>query len=664
MSRLFNPGAILAILVFVVGCGGGGGSSSLAPDNRSAEVAVFATDSFRDDYDQVWVTVHKVELADSAGSAQTVFSDDAGKVIELRALRDASGQKFELLGQGRVRPGAYSTARVTIGEFIAAVPRGADAAQDLPIANDIPRDAEGHPVINFTLASPRNLSGPGGSVVVDFDLANFVVAGGNVRPALKEAVSQLLANPERQEPNHFEGIVSGLSVSGDYASFSLQLANGLTLPVRAGPESVIFNTDGATSPELADGQSAQIEGTFNLAGRFFGTSEIGINRINRDGDQRAIVVGAPLHTEPDAGRIRVRIVRVEGFIPRTRELTIQTQEHTVYLNRFGLIITRAEFFETLLRHDYVKVRGTYNRELNLFTANHARLIKLDGEPHRVRAIGKPAEINAHERTFHLNPLYEWEGFRPVARHLRVVTTNTTRFELRSGEVVSAERFFELLPHASRVKVEGTFNRETNTITAALVKILEGDDSQPAVSAAGTPVDIDGEHGRFVIRPVLEHSGFDPPDRGVVVQVTEHTVFRGPGGDAITRARFFELLRSAAKVRVEGRYNRETNTITAALAVIVQLHAHIVAVGHPVEISVDRHTFWINPLVEWAGFEPRDGGVRVIVNAETIFKNGEGHIISAADFFHLLIGAARVRVEGTYDREINTITARVVKIRAA
>jgi hypothetical protein len=569
MSRLFQVGAILAILIFAAGCGGGGGSSSLAPGDRSAEVAVFATDSFRDDYDQVWVTVHKVELADSAGSAQTVFSDETGKVLELRALRDASGERFELLGEGRVRPGAYSTARVTLGEIISAVPRGADTATELPISSDIPRDALGHAVIQFPLQNPRNLSGPGGNIVVDFDLANFALAGGRVRPALKEAITQLLASPDRHERNHFRGIVTSLSGDGASQSFMLQLSDGLLIPVFTSEATVVLNMDGAPSAELADGQAVEVEGAFDFGSRKFGATEIRVRPLTHGGDHRALVVGVPLRADAASGRFSVRITRVEGFVPRTRELTIHTLETTVYHDRFGLVITKAEFFEQLLRHDLVKASGVYNHDANTFTAHHARLILHDHEIHRVRAIGKPVEIAPDRHAFHLNPLYEWEGFRPVARHLRVVTTSSTRFELRNGESVTAARFFELLPQATRVKVEGVFNRETNTITASLVKILESEDHHSRVSAAGPPAEIDAEHHRFVIRPVLEHSGFDPLDRGVIVQVVESTLFKGPDGGSITARQFFELLRSAAGVRVEGTYNRENNTITAG---VVQIRA--------------------------------------------------------------------------------------------
>src|SRR5204863_4256038 len=97
MSRFFRLCAVCLLLpMFAAGCGGGGGGSSLTSNGRTAEVAVFSTDSFRDDFDQVWVTVYKLELLDSAGNADTLFSDDAGKVLDLRTLLDTAVDRFAL----------------------------------------------------------------------------------------------------------------------------------------------------------------------------------------------------------------------------------------------------------------------------------------------------------------------------------------------------------------------------------------------------------------------------------------------------------------------------------------------------------------------------------------------------------------------------------------
>ena len=667
MSRLFRLCAVLTLLpILAAGCGGGGGGggSSLLPNDRTAEVAVFATDSFRDDYDQVWVSVHKVELLEPAGAAETVFSDDAGKVLDLRSLRDASGERFELLGEGRVRPATYSDVRVTIGDLLNVVPRGGAAAQPLQVAAEIPRDAQGHPIIQFPLQAPRNLSGPGGTVVVDFDLANFVIAAGRLRPALKEAISQLLPNPERHERNHFGGVITGLTTSTAGSAFQLQLANGLLLPVAVTSEAVIFNADGSPNAELSEGQRVKIEGAFDLGSRRFGASEIRIEPRGDGGDRRALVVGAPLRASPDSGAFVLRIVRVEGFLPRTREITVQTGERTVLHDSSGLVITRAEFFANILESDLVKAAGNYDPEANTFAAHHARLHRSRHEPRQVRAVGKPIEIQPGEQRFWLNPIYEFEGFRPEARAVRVQVTANTRLVLANGETVAAPRFFEHLALAGRVVVEGIFTRENNTITAAFVRIREGQEPPREVSAVGIPVEIDREHRRFAIRPVEEHHGFDVRDGLVHVLTTERTIFRARDGETITAAAFFEALRGAARVRVEGHFDRATNTITASAAVIVGDRVFAAAVGHPVEVNADRRSFLIYPLIEWTGFTPHERRVRVVTTAETVFKNGEGRVISAADFFHLLREARAVRVEGRHDAGANVFTAAQAQIRPA
>ena len=63
---LLRIAALCALLI--PGCGGGGGSSSTSMQS----VGIFATDSFNDQYDQVWVTLYKVELLTASGTATTV----------------------------------------------------------------------------------------------------------------------------------------------------------------------------------------------------------------------------------------------------------------------------------------------------------------------------------------------------------------------------------------------------------------------------------------------------------------------------------------------------------------------------------------------------------------------------------------------------------------
>src|SRR5205807_2406879 len=91
MRTLIRVSFLLALPAFVVGCGGsgsssgnGGGSASTGGSSRAVPVALFATDSPREDFDHVWITINKIDLVDQSGGVQTVYDDPTGETIDLR----------------------------------------------------------------------------------------------------------------------------------------------------------------------------------------------------------------------------------------------------------------------------------------------------------------------------------------------------------------------------------------------------------------------------------------------------------------------------------------------------------------------------------------------------------------------------------------------------
>src|SRR5262245_59136986 len=100
--------------VWLVGCGGGGGGNSLV-SGGSGRVAVLLTDSFREDYAHVWATIYHVELIPQTGSPVVLFDDASGHQIDLKTLRDSTGERFSFLGSATVPEGTYAGVSVTIG---------------------------------------------------------------------------------------------------------------------------------------------------------------------------------------------------------------------------------------------------------------------------------------------------------------------------------------------------------------------------------------------------------------------------------------------------------------------------------------------------------------------------------------------------------------------
>ena len=84
-SKLWLPLLAGVGALGLAGCGGGSPLSSTPPPSQtaSAVVGVFATDSFSEAYDHIWVTIHRVEVESSNGTAQTVFDDAQGKTTSV-----------------------------------------------------------------------------------------------------------------------------------------------------------------------------------------------------------------------------------------------------------------------------------------------------------------------------------------------------------------------------------------------------------------------------------------------------------------------------------------------------------------------------------------------------------------------------------------------------
>src|SRR6266498_824625 len=107
MKRAFALTGAFLICALLVGCGGGSGGGG------SRAFGLYLSDSFRDDYDQVWVTIYQVDLIDPSGSVQNAFSDPAGRQVNVRTLHDATGPLFLMLDLPAVSPHTTQKVRVT-----------------------------------------------------------------------------------------------------------------------------------------------------------------------------------------------------------------------------------------------------------------------------------------------------------------------------------------------------------------------------------------------------------------------------------------------------------------------------------------------------------------------------------------------------------------------
>jgi hypothetical protein len=179
--------------------------------------------------------------------------------------------------------------------------------------------------------------------------------------------------------------------------------------------------------------------------------------------------------------IRGVIARLEGTAP------VQTFSLRRRDNRPVIVVTTADtaiFYRgstdpaTLALNQVVEVHGRYNTTTDRFVATKI-VIKNDTTPDdrfRVEVKGLVGEVNPERKAFTLRAVH-LIGSAPRRIQIRVETDATTIFRSDRGAVVGAERFFNYLNTAPRplfVEAKGSFNPETDVLSARVVKLDDED----------------------------------------------------------------------------------------------------------------------------------------------------------------------------------------------
>jgi len=466
MKRLLGL-FVLALALGAAGCGGGGGGGSSAV-TRSATVPVFVTDDPETANAHVWTTIYKVEVQNAAGQSETVFDDSAGHSIDLKTLHDSTGQRFAFLSSGAVTSGTHTGVRITMGSSLTLFPLGATTGQSVSLDASIARDSQGHALITFPLAAPRNLASGSDDVVVDFDLAHFTQQNGKISPSLREGDRSTLHDASRQEREDHDGAIANLSGIAPNFTFTLLVA-GTNVTVVTDATTVFFNSDSIANPTLANGKTVEVTGTLDATTNHLAAKSIKIeDRAQHASEVEVAGVASSIAATP--GTFSVATQRVTGFVPTQTTVNVMTNTATVFRNNGGVTLIPADFFTLLATAQSVEVEGTYDAASNTLTASSARIeVEHDGnEGHDGEARGTAINIQSMAGTFMLQPVTEFDGFALSGTSVNVVTNSSTQFRSGSTTVTSAV-FFAALTPAQSVQAEGTF--ATGTITASTVRIL-------------------------------------------------------------------------------------------------------------------------------------------------------------------------------------------------
>lgn len=248
--------APLAAATVLSGCGGGSDTSA-----GRAATSVLITDSPREDYAHIWATIYHVEIVPQSGSNVVLFDNPSGVQVDLRTLRDSTGQRFSFLGSASIPAGTYTAAQITIGPTMQLFKNGSAVGDPLPVDATLPRDASGHPILTDTFKTAKTITTTGvNTIIVDFNLARFVVRDSKVFPVVGEGDPDGVNDPGRHNGSEYVGTVSALTGSTPNLTFTLTYANAQTATVTTTASTTIYG-----SANLANGANVEVSGTLDAA---------------------------------------------------------------------------------------------------------------------------------------------------------------------------------------------------------------------------------------------------------------------------------------------------------------------------------------------------------------------------------------------------------------
>lgn len=474
-SQLFFV-ALLALLV-AAGCGGGGGAGGAGGGGGAGKVSVFATDAPNPDFDHVWVTIYSVDLVPSGGGANVnVFSSDTGKVVDVRALRDSTGGRFEFLDANGVPAGTYTGAVVVLDKSVGVVKHG-DSSTSNDHFDDSANAAGSTTKSQFTFNFPQPFVATGSNpVVLDFALANWSVdSTGKVHAVVKSGDGSGLGDENRHEHSEFEGTVTGLAGSAGAQTFNLVGEHNHQLAVTTDANTVISNSDGSDNPVLANAERVHVSGKVVNGNFVAGTIVIQVAGQHEDRDS-AEGTFSNVSTSNDTFTLNVQ--HAEEFVPAQPNLNVVVTSTTKYFSDGGVSMDATAFFtamSTAPAGSRVHVEGSVSG--STFTASSVRLLKsLSGgddsggdTSHLVAAGGSVSNAGASGGTFTLT-VSQWQGAQLQNGATLNITTDANTVFRNQDNNVSAADWFAALTSNSHVVVFGTLNNGTLAASKVLITI--------------------------------------------------------------------------------------------------------------------------------------------------------------------------------------------------
>jgi len=376
MKKALACSFILATLLAFSGCGGSGGVSGT--DSSVGTVGIFLTDGFQEDYEHVWVRIHKIELLDSEGMSRVAYESSEGASLDVKSLHDERGGKFFHLADAALPPGTYLQVRVTLRDEIGLIRKGETKGELKHFTKTI-LDL-GDAVVTFDLNPPLVFPSGEDRLIIDFDLEKFSFDNeGNVIPALRHGDDTGFDSPDRHQAQEYEGIVTSL----DTGSFMLDLVESGSSRVLYDDATFVFEeTLADPSQEQSDsfknGQSVEVEGRYDPAQKSILATAIGILKTEKPAGGVELSGIARSVDIQNNNLVLTEVQNPRGFIPTETSVKIVWGDNTL-LRRGSENVKE----DTLKENIILKAVGVYDKGTNTIHASHifmkmVKLSKKDG----------------------------------------------------------------------------------------------------------------------------------------------------------------------------------------------------------------------------------------------------------------------------------------------
>ena len=323
------------------GCGGSGGGSSTGLATRAA---VLITDGPREDFAHVWATIYHVAIVPQSGVPVVLYDNTAGTQIDLKTLRDSSGQRFSFLGSAALPAGTYTAITVTIGPTVQLFRNGVAAGSPLAVSTTLPLDSSGHPIVTDTFASPKTITSGTNNLVLDFNLAHFVVTASNVLPVIEDGSTSGIDDSTRHNDGDYRGTISNLTGTAPVLSFTLTSSSGTATTVVTTASTAIYGTG-----TLANGNMVAVTGTLDTTTQNLVATQIEVCTARAGGGTPADLTGprdsgTASALNATAGTFTLTTADADNFTLTATTVNVVTTAATLYYTDGGLTATQADFF--------------------------------------------------------------------------------------------------------------------------------------------------------------------------------------------------------------------------------------------------------------------------------------------------------------------------------